>query len=116
MIFCREAPDHPGNNDPADMPGGQLCKSKMQADFYSVYDSTMDASVAWYDAHLRGFHKVPNTSGSKDIFYNDADTLAVLVMAGKDNTETRSISYYRFEPGVSAKAIVSMTQTKLVCQ
>ena len=116
LIPATENRAHPGNNDPVNMPGGQFCKSKMRAEFYSVYDSKMDASVAWYDAHLRGFHKVSDTSGSKDMFYNDAGTLAVLVMGGKGNTETRSVAYYRFEPGVSAKAIVSMTQAKLVCQ
>jgi hypothetical protein len=116
LIPATENRVHPGNNDPVNMPGGQFCKSKMRANFYSVFDSKMDASVAWYDAHLRGFHKVSDTGRSKDIFYNDAGTLAVLVMGSKGNTETRSVAYYRFEPGISAKAIVSMIQEKLVCQ
>ena len=115
LIPATENRAHPGNNDPVNIRETPFCKSKLRTNFYSVYDSTMDASVAWYDAHLRGFHKVANAGGSKDIFYNDAGTLAVLVMGDKD-TGTRSVAYYRFEPGTSAKAIVSMTQGKIVCQ
>ncbi|MGC2181882.1 MAG: hypothetical protein WA637_01220 [Terriglobales bacterium] len=116
LIPATENQAHPGNNDPVKMPDGPYCKSKMLANFYSVYESKMDSTVAWYEAHLRGFHKVANANGIKDIFYNDAGTLAVLVMGNKGNTDTYSVSYYRFEPGASAKAIVSMTQEKIVCQ
>ena len=59
---------------------------------------------------------MPDAGRGKDLFYNDAGTLAVLVMGSKGNADTRSVSYYRFEPGTSAKAIVSMMQGKIVCQ
>jgi hypothetical protein len=116
LIPATESRVHPGNNDPVNMPDGPYCKSKMLANFYLVFDSKMNASVAWYEANLRGFHKVSDTGRSKELFYNDAGTLAALVMASMGNTETRSVSYYRFEPGTSAKAIISMTQGKIVCQ
>src|ERR1700729_3451410 len=44
-------------NDPPRVPESSVCGSKMQADFYSVYDSKVDATVAWYSAHLPRFKK-----------------------------------------------------------
>ena len=43
-------------NEPTKIPDTQVCNSKMQANFYMVYDK-VDATVAWYTAHLAGFHK-----------------------------------------------------------
>ncbi len=44
-------------NEPTRIPDSQVCKSRMQADFYVVFDSKVDTTVAWYGAHLPGFHK-----------------------------------------------------------
>ena len=46
-------------NEPTQLPESQVCKSKMQVDLYSVYDSKVNATLAWYDAHLPGFKKTP---------------------------------------------------------
>lgn len=37
-------------NEPTKIPDTQICKSHMQANFYVVYDSKMDATLAWYTA------------------------------------------------------------------
>ena len=80
-------------NEPTKIPDSQICKSQMQGDFYVVYDSRMDATFAWYAAHLAGFHKAHAYSNgrSRDAFYNDAGTLAVIVTgdAGKGRRECR---------------------------
>jgi hypothetical protein len=109
-------------NDPTQLPESNVCQSKMKADFYTVYDSKVDATLAWYGAHLPGFK---NTHGyaanrSQDTFYNANGTLAISVTgsSGKagENTETYSVVYARFQPGLPEKTIISLNQQKLVCQ
>ncbi len=109
-------------NEPTRLPESSVCKSKMQADFYSVYDSKVDSTLAWYMAHLRGFkrtHAYVN-SRSQDTFYKAEGTLLVLVTGsvGKagENTDTYSVVYARLQPGLSEKTIISVNQEKVVCQ
>ena len=51
-------------NEPDKMPDGQICKSKMQGNFYSlstVLSGEQDQDqrrAAWYASHLSGFKKV----------------------------------------------------------
>jgi hypothetical protein len=44
-------------NDPIQLPESNVCKSKTQADLDSVYDSKVDATLAWYASRLSGFKK-----------------------------------------------------------
>jgi hypothetical protein len=87
-----------------------------------VYDSKVDTTVAWYAAHLPGFHKTHAYTGnrSRDTFYNDTGTLTVSVTGepGQEgqNTNTHGIVYYRFQPGLSAKTVISLNQQKIACQ
>jgi hypothetical protein len=114
-------PHHFGT-EPIKMPDSQLCKSKMQANFYTIVDSKVDATVAWYAARLPAFHKTHAyvDNRSQDKFYNDEGTLMVLVVGaiGKEgeNVNTYGVSYYSFQPGLPAKAIISFGQKKMVCQ
>jgi hypothetical protein len=109
-------------NEPTKIPDSQICKSKMQSDFYSIFDTKVDVTVAWYTAHLAGFHKahVFANERSQDTFYNDAGTVIVSVTGsrGKDgeNTDAYSVSYHRFDPGLPVKTIIGFTQAKIVCQ
>jgi len=109
-------------NEPIRMHDSQFCKSKMQGEFYSGVDSKVDATVAWYAAHLAGFHKAHAYAGgrSQDSFYNDTGTLVVFVTGspGKEgeNTDAYAVTYYRLEPGLPAKTILSFTQQKVTCQ
>ena len=108
-------------NEPAKIPDSHICKSQMQGDFYVVYDSKIDATLAWYAAHLAGFHKAHEYSNgrSRDAFYNDVGTLAVIVTGdpGKDgeNVGTHGIVYYSFHPGLPAKTIIGFNQQKVTC-
>jgi hypothetical protein len=113
---------HHLGNEPVKMPDSQICKSKMQGDFYSSVDSKVDATLAWYAAHLAGFHKAhAYASGrSQDSFYNDAGTVVVFVTGspGKEgeNTDTYAVTYYRLQPGLPARTIISFTQLKIDCR
>jgi hypothetical protein len=109
-------------NDPTRLPESNVCGSKMQADFYTVYDSKVDATLAWYSAHLPGFKKTHAYAAnrSQDTFYNANGTLAVSVTgsSGKagENTDTYSVVYSRFQPALPEKAIITLNQQKLICQ
>lgn len=105
-------------NEPTQLPESQVCKSKMQVDLYSVYDSKVNATLAWYDAHLPGFKKTPAYAAnrSQDTFYNADRILAVSVTgsSGKagENTETYSVVYSRFSPPVRRKRLSALISKK----
>ena len=108
-------------NQPTQLPESQVCKSKMQVDFYSVYDSKVNATVAWYDAHLPGFKKTHAyaASRSQDTYYKTDGTVLVSVTGspGKEgeNMDTYSVLYARLQPGLPEKTIVALNQQRVVC-
>jgi len=110
-------------NEPEKIPGSQVCKSKLEADLYSVpyHNAKVDATVAWYASHLAGFKKshAYARGRSNDTFYNSSGTMFVVVMGsgGKagENTETFSITYYRVQPGLSEKNIIGLNNQKVDC-
>jgi hypothetical protein len=110
-----------GGNEPTKMPDAMVCKSKMQADFYSDVSSKVDATVAWYASHLTGFKKFDgyDSARSQDIFYNPDRTILVVVTgspgAKGENTDTYAVAYERYQPGLSEKTITALTQGKVVC-
>jgi hypothetical protein len=108
-------------NQPTVLPESTVCKSKMQADFYSIYDSKVDVTLAWYSARLSGFKKTHAYAAdrSQDTFYKPDGTLVVSVTGspGKDgeNTDSYSVVYARFQPGLSERAVITLNQQKTVC-
>jgi hypothetical protein len=108
-------------NDPTQLPEAVVCDSKMQANFYVVYDTKVDVTLAWYLAHLIGFKKTHAyaSNRSQDTFYNSEGTVAVSVSGsgGKEdeNTDTYSVVYARFQPALPEKVIISLNQQRLVC-
>lgn len=109
-------------NEPTKMPDGQVCKSKMQANFYLLYNIKVDAAVAWYSSHLPGFKKVSGyeSQRSQTAFYNSDGTIVIFVTgdsgAQGENTDAYSVAYERYQPGISEKTITSLTRGKIVCQ
>ena len=121
---------------PAQVPEGTVCKSKMKGDFYAllnmnVKDRNVKVStvVAWYATHLSGFKKTqgyvsngPQNAGnrSQTAFYNPGGTIVVFITGDSgrqgEDTNTYGVGYQRYEPGISEKTIASMTQGKIVCQ
>ena len=96
-------------NAPTRLSDTQVCRSKMQADFYPLFDGNVSATLAWYGAHLSGFHKTHAYAAgrSRDTLYSADGTLSVSVTGerGKDGEDTNafSVSYLRFQPGISKK-------------
>jgi len=109
-------------NEPSKMPDGQVCKSKMQANFYLLYNIKVDAAVAWYSSHLSGFKKVSGyeSQRSQAAFYNSDGTIVVIVTgdsgAQGENTNAYAVAYERYQPGISEKTINSLAHGKIVCQ
>jgi hypothetical protein len=109
-------------NEPTQLPASKVCRSNMEADFYSVFDSKVDATLAWYAAHLSGFKKTHGYAAkrSQDTFYNNDGTIIVSITGSVgnegDNTDTYSVVYAKFAPGLSERSIVAMNQQKVVCQ
>ena len=108
-------------NDPTRLPDSQYCKSKMQVDFYTVYDTKVEAVVAWYSARLNGFKKAHGyfNKRSKDIFYSADGTMIVDITgsigAPGESTDTYSLSFLRFQPGIPEKTILGMIEQKVLC-
>jgi hypothetical protein len=108
-------------NEPTQLPESQVCKSKMQVDFYSVYDSKVNATLAWYDAHLPGFKRTHAYAAnrSQDTYYKADGTVLVSVTgsSGKEgeNMDTYSVLYARLQPGLPEKTIVALNQQRVVC-
>ena len=109
-------------NEPIRLPESSVCGSKMQADFYSVYESRVDVTLAWYSAHLSGFKKAHAYAAnhSQDTFYNPERTLAVSVTGSSsktdENTETYSVVYSRFQPALPENTIIGLNQQKVICR
>lgn len=115
-------------NEPDKLSDAQVCKSKVQSNFYSL--STVmnpangvkvDTAAAWYASRLSGFKKVQGyAQGRSQIaFYNSDGTIVVLLTgqlgAKGENTDAFSVTYGRYQPGISEKTIVGLTQGKIAC-
>jgi hypothetical protein len=68
-------------NEPTKMPDGQVCKSKMHANFYSLHNIKVGAVVTWYSSHLSGFKKVSGyeSERSQTAFYNSDGTIVIFL-------------------------------------
>ena len=110
-------------NEPDKMPDGQVCKSKMQGNFYSFSNfmnpanaPKMDAAAAWYVSHLSGYQKVQGyESGRSQIAFYNSDETIVIFLTGQqgpqgENTDAYSVAYERYQPGLSVKTITGLTQ------
>ena len=115
-------------NAPVKMPDGHVCKSKMQGNFYTLFNYfskdniNYSEAISWYSAHLPGFKKVQGNK-SKTIqtaFYSSDGTILVIVTSESSphnpSDKTHGVAYERYQPGLSDKTITSLTQEKIVCQ
>ena len=110
-------PIYPGLADSDPLPKSTICKSQMQGDFYIVVGKKADAVTDWYAKHLPGFKKYHSiTDGrSQDTFFNADGTQEVTITGGRNNPEVYSVSYNRFQPGVSPATMASFNTGKLMC-
>jgi hypothetical protein len=120
-IPATDSRNHIGNG-PTQMPDGQVCKSKMQGNFYSLHDIKTDAVVQWYASHLSGFKKVQGYENgrSQAAFYNSDRTLLIIVTgesgAKGENTNAYAVAYERYQPGLSERTVTGMTQGNVDCR
>jgi hypothetical protein len=111
----------PLGNAPTRMPDAQICKSKVHAEYYPVFNSKVSVTLNWYASRLAGFHKTHGFADgrSQDAFYS-ADGATVVSVTGErgrngEDTETYAVSYTRFQPGLPAKTIIGINQHNVVC-
>lgn len=124
LIGATDSGNHFGTiyNEPDKMPDGQVCKSKEVGEFYSLFHIKVDATVAWYSAHLAGFKKVSGYDGerSQTAFYNSDGTLLVMVTGTRgakgEDTDAYSVAYEKYQPGISEKVITSLTTQHIDCR
>src|SRR6185437_13098373 len=102
-------------NKPVKMPDGGVCKSKMQGNFYSLYNYfskhniKLGEVIAWYSSHLSGFKDVSGYESrrSQTAFYNSDRTILIIVTgnpgAAGEDTYAYSVAYERYQPGISEK-------------
>ncbi|HMI50361.1 MAG TPA: hypothetical protein VK525_02535 [Candidatus Saccharimonadales bacterium] len=109
-------------NEPQKIPDMTICKSKVQTDFYPLFDIKTSATLAWYAGHLPLFRKVHGfgMNRSQDAFYKTDGTMIVGITGtpapdGQDS-EGYSVAYMHAEPGLSEKTIASLGAGKIVCQ
>jgi hypothetical protein len=111
----------PLGNEQTRMPDAQICKSKVQGNYYSVFHSKVSVTVNWYASLLTGFHKTHGYANgrSQDTFYSADGTTTVSVTGEKgkegEDTERYGISYVRFQPGLPEKTIIGIIQHNIVC-
>ena len=121
LIPATDSGVHVGN-EPTQMPDAQICKSKFQGNFYSLFNIKVDAAAAWYSSYLSGFKKVGGYASqrSQTAFYNSDGTIVVIVTGDKgaqgENTNAYAVAYERDQPGISEKAITALTRGNIVCQ
>jgi hypothetical protein len=112
-------------NEPVNMPDSRVCKSKMEGNFYKLYDYfskdniKLTDAITWYTSHLPGFKKVESSNHGQTIFYKPDGTILVIVSSESGTTDgvakTKSVAYESYQPGLSEKTITGVTQNKMVC-
>ena len=114
--------EHASWQQTTQMPDGQICKSKFQGNFYSLFNIKVDAAAAWYSSHLSGFKKVSGyeSQRSQTAFYNSDGTIVVIVTGDRgaqgENANAYAVAYERYQPGVSEKTITALTRGNIDCQ
>lgn len=108
-------------NAPTPLPASQVCKSKLQGEFYLLYNTKVDAVVEWYSSHLSAFKKSRGYDNvrSQTAFYNSDGTIVIFVTGthgpNGQNTDAYSVAYDRFQPGLAEKTLASVTQGNTIC-
>jgi hypothetical protein len=113
-------------NEPVQMPGATICKSKYQGNFYKLYDYfakdniKLTDALAWYTSRFSGFKKIETSDHSRTIFYKPDGTMLVIVDSESGTADgvakVSRAAYERYQPGLSEKTIVSFTGKQLVCK
>jgi hypothetical protein len=106
---------------PMALDPGAVCKSIWTDNFYSPSGAKISAVIAWYSAHLKGFHRVHGygSGRSQDAFVNADGTLMIGVTGGPAadgvDTDIYAVGYSTVKPGMSDKEVKGMLAQHLSC-
>ncbi|HEY2819912.1 MAG TPA: hypothetical protein VGJ06_02625 [Candidatus Acidoferrum sp.] len=104
-------------NAPDPLPESNICKSKLQGQFYLLYNTTTDAVAAWYSQNLKGFKMAKGThAGRAQVVFSKPDgTVLVIVTGNHESPGAFSVAYERYTPGLSEKTVAGVPQGNIVC-
>lgn len=105
-------------NEPDPLPPGNVCKSKMQGEFYLLLHTTTDATATWYTQNLKGFKMGKGTENGRTqvVFSNSDGTVLVILTGGHNSPDAYSVAYERYTPGLSERTIASIPQGNMDCR
>ena len=109
-------------NQPDKLPGGLVCKSKMQGNFYTIFKTKTNDVVAWYSSHLAGFQKVSGYDSRRaQIAFRNSDGTILVIVTGEpgakgENTAAYTVAYERFQPGISNKTFAALPLGNIDCR
>jgi hypothetical protein len=104
-------------NNPDPLPASNVCKSKLQGEFYLLLHTTTDAAAAWYTQNLKDFKMAKGSeSGRVQVVFSNSDGTVLVIITGAANSPNAySVAYQRYTPGLSAKTLAGVPQGKIVC-
>jgi hypothetical protein len=110
-------PVYPGVAGSNPLPRSDFCGKQMQKDFYIVMGNKVDVVTKWYLAHLPGYRKYHAVidGRSQDIFFSPNGSAEVTVTGTRAGSAVYSISYGRFQPGLTTHEIISFSQSRKGC-
>jgi hypothetical protein len=110
-------PVYPGVTDSNPLPQSGFCGKQMQKDLYIVMGKRVDVVKKWYVGHLPGYRKYHAvTDGrSQDTFFSPNGSAEVTVTGTRAGPAVYSISYGRFQPGLTSREIISFYQSRKGC-
>lgn len=104
-------------NNPDPLPASNVCKSKLEGEFYLLFHTTTDAAATWYSQNLKDFKMAKGTHAGRAqvVFSNSDGTLLVIITGDPNSPNAYSVAYQRYTPGLSAKTIAGVPQGNIVC-
>ena len=110
-------PVYPGVTGSNPLPQSEFCGKQMQQDFYIVMGDKVDVVTKWYVGHLPGYRKYHAvTDGrSQDTFFSPDGSAEVTVTGTRAGSGVYSISYGRFQPGLTTRETISFSHPRKGC-
>lgn len=110
-------PVYPGVTGSNPLPQSSFCGKQMQKNFYIMMENKVDVVRKWYVGHLPGYRKYHAvTDGrSQDTFFSPNGSAEVTVTGTRAGSSVYSISYGRFQPGLTTREMISFSQSRKGC-
>lgn len=110
-------PVYPGVTDPNPLPDSDFCGKQMQKNFYIVMGDRIEAVKKWYVSHLPGYSKyhVMTDGRSQYVFFSPNGGDEVTVTGTRAGSAVYSISYGRFQPGLTVREMTAFSRSRETC-